>query len=120
MPILSGRSQLMSESARVAAQPRQGVDDGRVVGEEGDGVADAGPQAVDPGARQLQLDVGAGLHLRGVRLHRGGPGGEDLRGRDVDQDRRDVAGLGLRRHRVEEELLDGVRAPSSRSSATPP
>ena len=60
-------------------------------------------------ARQLHLDVTAGLHLRRVRLHRGGPGGQDLRGRDVDEDRCHVARLGPRRQRVVEEVLDRVR-----------
>ena len=102
----------MSEPVRVAAQPRQGVDDGRVIGVECDGVADAGPQAVDPGARQLHLDIAARPSPRSQSLHRGGPRGQNLRGRHVDEDRRDVAGLGPRRRRVEEELLDRAGAQS--------
>ena len=60
---------------------RQRIDDERVVGIESDGVPDAGAQAVQPGARQLHLDVRASGTLRRVRLHGGGPGGRGPPGR---------------------------------------
>ena len=46
MPILSGRSESMSEATRAPAQLRQRIEDERIVGKQRDGMADAGAQAV--------------------------------------------------------------------------
>src|SRR4051812_1005350 len=113
MPILKGRSlsasESMSETASAPTYGREGIDDDRIAREEGDGMADARAQPAQPRAGHLQLDVAPRAGLRRVRLHRRLPCRDGLRGGDVDENRRQVAGLRFERAGVEKELVDGVR-----------
>jgi len=59
-------------------------------------------------AGKLQFDVVAGLRLRGVHFHRGGPGGDDFRRGNVDQHGHGAGRFGFGRYRVEQQLVDGV------------
>ena len=49
-----------SKSPRTAAHLRQRVEDERIVGKQGDGMADAGAQPAQPRARELQFNITAG------------------------------------------------------------
>ncbi len=120
MPILNGLSAAMSKAARATAQWRERIENERIVRKQRDGVTHSGSQSIRARARELQLDVVARGSLRRVRLHRGGPGGDDFRRRNIDEDRRDVARFGFRNDGVEQTVARCVCGGRSRNSVTPP
>src|SRR5579864_7535141 len=104
MPIFRFGVLLMLESPCGAGEWGEGGDDEGVVGVEGDGVGDAGAEAVEAGAGELMFDVVAGAELRGVGFHGGGPFGDHVG--NVDEERGGGGGVGG--DFVEEKGVDGV------------
>ena len=84
------------------------IEEKRVIGEERDCVLDAGAEAVEAGAGELEFDVVAGFELGGVGLHGAGPLVDEGGVGDVDEDGLSVARFGVGGDGVEEEEVDGV------------
>src|SRR5438874_8630662 len=95
MAILSVLLESILEPAGATAQRRQAIQDEWVAGEQRDGVTNARAQAMDARARELQFHVSSGSRLGAMRLHRGGPGRDNFRAGDIDEDRSDVPWLSL-------------------------
>src|SRR5689334_10013806 len=96
MAILSVLLESILEPTCATAQRREAIQDQWVVREQRDGVANARAQAMHAGARELQFHISPGSRLGGVRLHRGSPGSDNFRARDIDEDGSGVPWLSLR------------------------